>query len=657
MVWALERDGAVKRLSAFVALVSLSVMSAGCQLIWPWIFNNDTGGKTGAAELYRFKSAEELKEYLADQVRARTSTNSGGWLIDVLPIGLPMALNGGDVAADQRSEDGASTSGDDYSTTNLQEEGVDESDVMKNDGQYVYLLKQNELRIAKVQPPDALEEIGQLELEGYPDSIYLRDGELVALTRKSGWYGEPWDGPMPFFRAAEPGGYWNNETLVTIIDATDPNAPSIKQTYRLEGDLVSSRMIEGRLHLVMTLMPELPEPAEIPATPLEDLLPKYVVAGEDGVASAPSLIADWDVWYRPIEPDGYGFLTVVSIDTTDPNAEVHSVAVTADAGVVYASTEALYVTDTDWGWSQDGSQKTVIHKFSFGEEGAEYTASGAVPGRPVNQFSLGEYEDHLRIATTIGWVSRGGQSTSTNNVFVLAEGEKGLDVVGEVRDIAPGEQIYSARFLGPRGFLVTFKKIDPLFTLDLSDPNDPKVVGKLKVPGYSDYIHILDDTHLLTIGKDAEDVGDFAWYQGVQLSVFDVTNFSEPELLHKQIIGGRGTESEALHNHKAFNFYRSKGLLAIPIDLYEGSTGGPTYGTHTFTGLYVYRVSVDEGFELLGRISTVDLVDPNQWWYYYNSWTRGVFIGDYVYAVTDTLIRSAAWADAGTVLDTLKLSE
>jgi hypothetical protein len=199
--------------------------------------------------------------------------------------------------------------------------------------------------------------------------------------------------------------------------------------------------------------------------------------------------------------------------------------------------------------------------------------------------------------------------------------------------------------------------VDPLFTLDLADPCNPKVVGKLKVPGYSNYIHILDENHLLTIGKDADDVGDFAWYQGVQLSIFDVTNFAEPNLMHHEIIGSRGTNSEALNNHKAFNFFAPKALLAVPIDLYEGATGGPTYGTWTFSGLFVYRVTVEEGFQPLGRISTrlESATEPSRFYYYSSNWTRGVFIDDNVYAVTDELIRSAAVSDPNAVIDTLIL--
>jgi hypothetical protein len=215
-------------------------------------------------------------------------------------------------------------------------------------------------------------------------------------------------------------------------------------------------------------------------------------------------------------------------------------------------------------------------------------------------------------------------------------------VIGKLEDLAPGEELYAARFIGPRGYLVTFVNIDPLFTLDLSDPTAPMVAGELKVPGYSNYIHPYGDSHLICIGKDAIEEDGFAWYQGVQMSIFDLSDFSDPELLSNEIIGDRGTSSEALYNHKAFTFWEENGLLAVPIDLYEHQTP-PDYpylrGERTFNGVYVYNVTVNGGFQYSGRISTQQVLDP--YTYIYNEWTRSIFIGDNVYAVTPTSVYTA----------------
>ncbi|MBN1342823.1 MAG: beta-propeller domain-containing protein [Phycisphaerae bacterium] len=652
----------MRRASLAVVIMVTGLMSTGCHLFWP--FNPDPPKKTGAAALLRFKSEAELKQYLADQVKARSAQDRTGY--GLFSFLLPMAAGApaptaGDASNDQSFSGGENKSGDDYSTTNLQEEGVDESDVMKNDANYVYALSEGKVRIAKVDAPAAMAQVSELEVDGTPENLYLRGDQLVALSRKGSWYWyDDVRGGLMVDDAAEasvgPGKSGDTfETVVTLIDVSDRQAPKIVKTYEFEGSIVSSRMVGGRLHLILAYYPQLPAIEQIPNAPLSSLLPKYAVEEDGKEASVePSLIAGWQDWYRPADGDGYGMLTVATINTEDPNAEISSVGLTADAGLVYASPKALYLTDTEWGYSSDEAEQTIIHKFAFTDSGAEYVSSGSVPGRPLNQFSLGEHEDYLRIATTLGRLWSGGGGVS-NNVFVLGEGAKSLEVVGELRGIAEGEEIYAARFIGSRGFLVTFVKIDPLFTLDLSDPTKPKVVGELKVPGYSDYIHLLDENHLLTIGKDADATeANFSWYQGVQLSIFDVTDFANPQLLHKKIIGGRGTESAALNDHRAFNFFAPKKLLAIPIDLYEGGSGGPTYGEHTFSGLYVYRVTSEDGFDLQGRISTIDALDN---WYYYSSWTRGVFIGDYVYAVTDERIRSAGLGDVNTVLDTLELGD
>jgi hypothetical protein len=232
---------------------------------------------------------------------------------------------------------------------------------------------------------------------------------------------------------------------------------------------------------------------------------------------------------------------------------------------------------------------------------------------------------------------------------VLHEDGESLATIGKIEKIATGEQIYAARFIGNRGFLVTFHRVDPLFTIDLSDPTNPKLVGELKVPGYSDHIQLLDDNHLLTIGKAVDDTGQFAWVEGVQLSIFDVTDPANPQLLHKETIGGRGTSSEANYEPKAFNYFAAKNALAFPIDLYGGETIGPEYGSHEFTGLYVYHVTVENGFEFLGRIETSDGVN-NGCYYGYYGYTRGVFIGDDVYSVTQTGTKAASLDDVSTLL-------
>jgi inhibitor of cysteine peptidase len=597
------------------AAVTLAL--TGCDLIWP--------PDTGVADLERFTTQHSFKQYLADQVEAEGSRY--WWAEDDMVFDLwPSAGTG-----DAEPAPGDTQGGDEFSTTNIQEEGVGESDVMKNDGTYLYILGVSALRIVQAVPAEEMALLSTTELRGAPDEIYLRGDTVIALSSK-----------------------YDHEagktlTTVAILDVTDRTSPALTATIDAEGSLNTSRLIGSKLHLVLSLRPNLPggdgdEP--ILESDVDALLPDLTVSTAEGEAATRDLV-DWGDLYHPVDPDGYEVTAVVTLDVDAPEEPAHSVGVMANADTVYVAPTALYLTDAEYDYSGQRRETTDIYKFDLEDEGAVFVAAGSVSGRFLNRFSLGEYEGHLRTATTIGEVHRSGDNTAKNNVYVLHPEQDRLVITGKVEGIAPGERIYSARFLGPRGFLVTFKKVDPLFTLDLSDPAAPRVVGELKVPGYSDYIHPLGENHLLTIGKDAVDMGDFAWYQGVQLSVFDVTDFAEPARADVEIIGERGTESEALTNPHAFNFFGSADTLAIPMTVAEGAGEDPSSsGYPTFRGLCLFRVTIEDGIEPLGRISTEPEEGSSEYYDYYWSydWARGVFIGDYVYTVTSTEVLASPLA-------------
>lgn len=630
--------------------LTLSVFAIGGQTC---SFPNNPDDKDAA--LQKFNGEEELRQYLVERVRERNGNGGGffGNLFDGLLSPTTDVDFANDAAPEAGSDDG------DYSTTNIQEAGVDESDLVKNDGQYIYALQGSTVHIVQATPAEQIAEIATVELDATGDSLYLYGSKLVALSQEWNWgavYDDvavsPGNGRGPRLL----GGPFNDgvQTLVTVVDVTDPANPVVDATVTLEGQLSSSRMIDGMLHVILTTTPYIPydySVDDLDDLTLDEWLPDYQVESAGAVVAEGDIVS-WTGFYRPATPDGYGITTVVTIDVEQPTAEFASTAITADAGVIYASTESLYVTDTQYDWqSGSGKTDTIVHKLAFADDGTDYIASGSVPGRPLNQYSLGEYEGYLRIATTVeefGFAA----SSSSNAVYVLGENGAELETVGAIEDIAVGETIYAARFMGQRGYLVTFQRIDPLFVLDLSDPTAPAVIGELKVPGYSDHIQIMDDTHLLTIGKDAQDTGEFAWVQGVQLSIFDISNPASPTLMHKEIVGARGTNSEANYNPKAFNYFPAREALAFPIDLYTGDTTGPEYGTHTFTGLLVYHVTVADGFTELGRISSVDEQGQGMGycWNWWAGFTRGVFIGDYVYAVTDRQTKVAALADVNTLV-------
>ncbi len=303
--------------------------------------------------------------------------------------------------------------------------------------------------------------------------------------------------------------------------------------------------------------------------------------------------------------------------------------------------------------ARERTERTVIQKFSL-KEGVKYEGSASVKGSVLNQFSMDEYNGFFRIATTTeavwGRQPEKPVKPQLNHVFVL---DSKLKQVGKLEDVAPGEMIYSARFIGDRAYLVTFKKTDPLFVISLSDPANPEILGKLKIPGYSDYLHPYDATHLIGVGKsavEAKEFGDFAWYQGVKLSLFDVSDVEHPREVAKYEIGDRGTDSNALRDHKAFLFNKNKNLLVIPILLaeideskYPEGVPDNAYGDFVFQGAYVFNVTLENGFVLRGTVTHADdqdLLKSGYYWFSDSSVKRTAFIENALYTISDNFVKA-----------------
>ena len=312
--------------------------------------------------------------------------------------------------------------------------------------------------------------------------------------------------------------------------------------------------------------------------------------------------------------------------------------------MVFASEQGLYFSVTHrrgggsgrWYSFYDGQDEVSdIHKFHIGATPAEtrYVGSGVVPGHVLNQFAMDEWYGYLRVATTRGRVP---DPSADSAVSVLAEVDGGSLVrVGAVDHIAPNEDIRAVRFDGDRGYIVTFKKTDPLFVLDLGQPAAPAILGELKIPGFSTYLHRIDPTHLLSIGFDANDHGSFAFFDGVILQLFDVTHPTEPVLLHREKLGSRGSSSEAATDHLAFNYFADRNLLAIPMTVCEGGGDGRFGDRLTFSGLLVYDVTVEGGFRRLGGVDHgTQGVDCNTWWSDAKSQVkRSIFMDDLVFSI------------------------
>ncbi|MDF1496471.1 MAG: beta-propeller domain-containing protein [Patescibacteria group bacterium] len=585
-----------------------------------------------AEGVQRFESCSVLK----DQIVKADEEDSYIVMEDM--VAMPMMKNSAPISDSVPSSAAqmAPEASGDYSQTNVQVEGVDEADILKMDGTYVYHLSKNRIMISQILPTESAKLVGEIDMDENVNAsdFYIDDNRLMVMghTYNDNIY------PMPLVRdiAYEfaPHMRGGSVSIAQIWDISDRSKPSKVRTVEFDGSLSSSRMIDGNVYLVMNswspwfgfdIMPE-----------DKDLIPAYRDSSVS--TSFEPMVRCGNVGYFDPEPSRE-YLTVASVPMHG-TGEVQREVILGASETVYASLDNLYVARQDWQYRPfydsmipEDREKTNIYKFNLSGGKIEFAKQGSVPGHLLNQFSLDEHNSYLRVATTKGQVWRTG-ADSTNNVYILTSN---MDPAGKIEGIAPGESIYSMRFMGDRGYMVTFKKIDPFFVLDLKDPQNPSILGKLKIPGYSDYLHPMDENHIIGIGKDTVEAGedpwsgeqaDFAWYQGIKMAVFDVTDVTNPKELHKVIIGDRGTESEALHNHKAFLYSPSKQLLSFPVRIAEldesvktdPNREGNEYGDFTFQGAIVYRLTVESGFEELGKIThhKDDQAMMKSGWYYGN---------------------------------------
>jgi len=656
------------RVLLVTGFVSVAALIGGCPLLGPASPSTDSG------KLVPFQSAQELVSWFSRQNQGPVRRAVGAFTQNVAAPLAADEANAGSVGSA-----GGSDAATPFSGTNLQEEGVDESDVMKSDGSHFYLAKGSSVRVVRATPLDTLQEVGRVNLGGPVDSLYLRGSTLIALSqryRDSG--GAPINGGAPVMIEIWPPYALAASVVVSEIDISDPTTPTIVNEIDIDGSLATSRLTNDRLILVMTHVPSVtPQPIPLLAATvaIDDVLPHVRVNG-----ATARLVEAADVLH-PESPDGYFMTNVVTLDAADVTSIVASTGVMAAAGTIYSSTEELYVTNTDYDSADNFRETTAIHKFAFDNDGAaRYVASGSVPGRLLNQFSLSEFDGVLRVATNVtnfnlfvgparialpgvGVAADGtttidniepvnppdpsdpnGTSTSPppsgpfNAVYTLAQNGGTLEVRGALEDIAPGEQLFAARFLGDRAYLVTFVQIDPLFVVDLADPADPALLGQLKAPGFSDYLHILDSDHLIGVGRSVSRTDFGATVpNAVQLSLFDVSDPANPVVVDQVEIGGPGSFSDVSSNAKAFAFLPQENLLALPVEL---TSAASAFGVPAFDGVLIYRVDPASGFSSLGALPTAG---GNS--FFFPNWRRGAFIGDNAYSISTTGVVAAPLGD------------
>ncbi|MFC1810277.1 beta-propeller domain-containing protein [Patescibacteria group bacterium] len=535
-----------------------------------------------------------------------------------------------------------------FSTTNVQVEGVDEADFVKTDGEFIYIIKDNKIRVVRAYHPNEMEELSALEFEDanfWPTNMYV-DGDRLVVIGNS-YYSYPY--PMrdePMLEIASHPYYGGGRTVVYIFDISDKTNIQEFRKMTFEGDYSQSRKVGEMVYVVLNRY------AFMPYADVEDpieILPQYLDTNDE---VAQPLVDCTDIKHIPIIEDP-NYLIVVGIPVDDADAEIVHEVVLGRSDNIYASTENLYVASANWYWRSD-NENTNLYKFSLGRDGIEYQSKGKAPGHILNQFSMDEYDDHFRIATTRGFSWDG---TSDNNVYVL---DSDMNMVGKLEGLAPGETIYSTRFIGKRLYMVTFKKIDPFFVIDMGNHSFPEVLGKLKIPGFSDYLHPYDENHVLGFGKETVDPDeleaagrtiDFAWFQGMKMGLFDVTDVENPVEKFKVVIGDRGTESPLLYDHKALLFDRGKNIIAFPVKIAElpeevkdPDMPSNTYGDFVFQGAHVYGLDLVNGFDLKAEIShysETEVADKaGYYWYGPKDIERVLYIGDFLYTVSKGMVKA-----------------
>lgn len=591
-------------------------------------------------------------------VDGRYGNYRGGWLAEDGAVDAPSA------------DDGGGSGPTDYSTTNVQEAGVDELDLVKTDWRHLFIASDRALQIVKSWPIADTAHVGRLTFRGWLSGLFLVDD--VAVVFEQDWSDA--DG-----RA---------HTKVHFVDVSDPTDPTIDRTVRYDGWLTDARLVEGDVYAVLNQWMDIPY--EIWEIGWDDTLglpeidwdaPEYEreaakaqmrqliaprVAAAVADLSASDLLPSWDDGlgggstpllgcsdiYAPGSATHLSMMSVVRLDPAD--GSTGSTGLLGDGWNIYASTNNLYVAQSSWWWwgfEEEGVSH--IHQFSLHGDGDPiYEGSGSVEGWLYDQFAMSEHNGYLRVVSTDfrWWGMETEAEAPANHVSVLQNQSGSLVRVGHVGGIAPNEQIRAARLMGDKGYMVTFETTDPLFTLDLSDPVAPRVVGELHMPGFSAYLHPVGADHLLAVGMDGLDDGTLT---GLAITMFDVSDFANPEIESQLALNpptGNGWSwswSEAMWDHHAFTYHRD--VLTIPafFEQYDPATER----WDGFSGTVSFDARAGHDIAEIGRVDHHDLVSQSQciydiWYdwdwdacawgsYWYAKVRRSVVIEDNLFTISD----------------------
>ncbi len=598
------------------------------------------------AEIKHISSKEDLQNFFLNAANRERRYYSGAEYETV------------EESADMSTSEAKSNSagsGSDHSTTNNQVEGIEEGDIVATDGQFIYSTKDNNIIITDARNPQNMKQVSKITLDqySYPMQLMLHGNMLIVIKDQ---YVEKKQSSKQHFID----GY--SLTTAAFYNIEDPTNPSLIREVGQDGYMSGVRKYNDVLYIVTNKTPNY---WILYDTPVEEVeLRPYVYDSEVEEKIAPMDIEQLTILPGATEPN-YTIISAIDLNNfQNEKVEIETKGFLGGSSNLYMSYDAIYLTannyempttiemdiemeptdDVSTSVTRDMmiapvSTNTDIFKFSIDKTKIAFTASTSIEGTVLNQFSMDEYNHHFRIAVTEGH-SWGNEPTSKNHLYIFNDQ---LEKVGEVTDLAKGERIYSARFMGDKAYIVTFKEVDPLFVIDLANPSSPKVLGELKIPGFSNYLHPLDENHLIGIGYDTKTVTDSYTKQpitltgGIKISLFDITDFSNPKEQDHVIIGGRGSYSEVQYNHKVLFRNPQYSYFGFPVTLYNEK--GEYELQYQGSGAVIYEITAENGIQIKGN-----LITPAKEGEQYESWEaliqRMIYIEDTLYTVSRDAIQS-----------------
>ncbi|MBR3133480.1 MAG: beta-propeller domain-containing protein [Clostridia bacterium] len=571
-----------------------------------------------------FKDKNELREYLEKQAK---SSYRGEILVDYAETdSISMSATNGEskgavMSQNVKSETGTDSDSSNYSKTNNQVEGVEEADIIKTDGRYIYYICRSgdsRILIIDAQNLEILEEIDDLEERHEtvsPEELFIFEDKMIVIADK--WKDVDYD--YDYYLDTD-------STCAFIFDISDKEDVELERTIEIDGNYISSRMIDDDLYFITEKYVYFYDDIKD-----REIIPYFT----DTAVSRKEQELSLDCICCLPDSDERTYVNIVGVDVDDDD-DANIQTIIGASAEVYSSEKYIYISKPNYRYNRyigSESSSTEIFKIKLDNSKVSFVAKGKVRGTILNQFSMDEYKGNLRIATT----SYNRKYDTENNIYIL---DKDLNEIGYLEGLAKEEQIYSVRFMGKTGYVVTFKQVDPLFVIDLSDPKNPEVKGKLKIPGYSSYLHPYDDTHVIGIGKNTEETQYGATVNtNMKMSMFDVSDLENPKEMFSVSIGGKGTYSEILNNHKALFFNKEKNLIGFPITIYD-ENDTDYYSKTRMQGAIIYEIDLEnKEFKEKGTIS-LKKVETGYYSYDYSRViNRIIYIGDKIYALSDSIMK------------------